>query len=1439
MAQTGHHITPKFLKFNCHLIVALLCIVFIMSGFNGELKAQVTSQGPGAWNLGTTWVGGVVPAAGQNVVINHDVTINFTTPIVVNVTVNASGILTILNSAASTLQYSGAMVVAGSLINNGGIVQTTTGGGRLFQLTGIGAYTHNPSNVTALDESIFSRSNEVFSATSTLTIQKWFDVNLPLGGATRVQQPITFGNVTMNIPDLTIWEQDDEFMMSTGDPRVLGTLKVSSGTVRMDEGAGGSTYMKFQDIMVNGTGNIIFISGPSRPFVLITNSFTDVSTSANATVIMDNCFNNTFWTVNGSVYLAHNFFGIVGTGTNSGGILTINITGSLDIAGGSVQFVSNAWAPLTLTVNANTTISGNPTKVRFVDGNPGNLTFSTNNFTVSGGADNVLMGGNGLIPVASGVPSITINNDFIISGAGATNLTLLDASYSGTGFSSQRLALKVNHDFTINNPNANFLAARSRGALLVHVVNNFTLSAGRFIGQIDTLNAATDSLLIGGNFLMNATGALDYLRINYGSGNTSFRCNNNYTQATTSLTAGFGFIGIFSGAGLMDFYVGATMAVNSGRFAAIYNSKANVITKSLTFYVGLNCNIGGGIFRGIENRVADNAGTVNFTVGNMNFTGGNFSCYYASHNATGTMNFTTIGQLQITFPGALTDTFSLIGLYSVGASVSNLKLNVNVGGNFNITGPNGSFISSIADGRETITVTGSVNFSGGYNSFNSYPSATLSNAHVVVFNVGANFSVFGGSTYLSADNDSLIASVAGNFSISVGELVVHGGESAPGTFSIAGGFTQTGGSLYLHKNLAGSSNQTVEMIVNSDNNATGDFSQTAGTIYFSNNPVTPGSKLLTINSPIITYGGTGAMTLANPGTNDYFGTVRYGRTGTSTFNRSSLTHSIQQVLQQVLSGTTLLVSTGNVQISSYDVPVTSMFTINNGGVLDLQGNQIFSNNLQAYSGVTISGRLRLTKPQGLYDGTVNAAINSLGGMNYRIFTNSTVEYYGSDNQVVTGIGVGLATSSFQKYSNLEINFTGTPDVEFAYPTNLPNTRSVFVRSKLILTNGELNLDSDHSPLTGGRSIILENDSLTSIVATGGYIRSEVYDSTASVIWKVNSRTGPRIIPFGYNNANRIPFTFDLGSGNADTLFVSTYHTPLADNLPYPPPVIHVNNLTGTDNSAYTVDRFWYIRSTGTSTNANLTFKATPAEVGSIANLRAQPYIPNAIIPNAWQYPLQGVQSSIANGTYVGSANYYPANWWTLAGLANPLPVSLLDFSSDCNNNHTELKWSTGSEINNSHFTVLKSTDGVSYEPIGTVQGNGTVSSNSYYKFVDQQINVRLSYFKLVQTDYDGKETIYGPIVASSCGKLNALEVSVIPSNPDELTVLIKNPKADKFRISLINLEGKLILSKVVEFENGLNLVSLPTSGLSSGIYFVNVRSATENISTKVPVGFSR
>jgi hypothetical protein len=331
------------------------------------------------------------------------------------------------------------------------------------------------------------------------------------------------------------------------------------------------------------------------------------------------------------------------------------------------------------------------------------------------------------------------------------------------------------------------------------------------------------------------------------------------------------------------------------------------------------------------------------------------------------------------------------------------------------------------------------------------------------------------------------------------------------------------------------------------------------------------------------------------------------------------------------------------------------------------------------------------------------------------------------NQIVTGIGIGKALTFNHKYGVLDINFQGVANTDFVYPSNVPNDSCVYIRTNLLLTKGEFNLDDDHNATNGGgRKLSLENTTILAMQRTTGYIRSEVEDGSAMVKWVINATAGAHTFHFGYSSTEYIPFVYQHVSGNSGSVYASTYHTG-NPNLPYPPTVTHVRNNLGLDNSANTVDRFWYLNLVNPTTySANLTFTATPTEIGAITTLQAQRWIEPFI---AWTNPIPGVQVSNANGNTTSGLSSV-MNWWTLSGNNSPLPVELLSFTGNCNAGDVILKWSTASEINNDHFKIQRSPDGSTYEEIAIVRGMGNSTTVNEYTFSDARPLNDISYYRL-------------------------------------------------------------------------------------------------------------
>lgn len=1404
----------------------LFCFALLLSNFSFASTTITYVAANSTWNIAANWDLNRVPAAGDLVVIpvSKTCTVDVNTNIVDSVSV--SGNLYFTANNASDLKYSGSFTIynTGYVKNDGSIEKMVSGGN--FTINGGGTYIHNPYNNVIIDESIFYNSAENFSPTSNITISKWFDISIPLGDPTRVALS-NFGNLTLNVnTGGNKWNQKGYFSVN----RIKGTFTISDGIIQMDDGQGASTSLTLQAVNITTNGSLIVRSGMSGAYTLTTGAFTDNSTSIYPTVLADTTFCLFTWNASSNVQLGHHFYGMVGTMSEPGGDLRINITGNLTMNGvnDTISFVTQCDAPFRLTVTGSTTIGGSPAKVRFVDGNTGLMNFTTGDFIIAGGTNNILMGGGApIVPKPTGISTVVINNDFLVNALSTSYIVNSDTN-------TQKLRLTVGRDFIMSNASAQLIVANHLGANTFKTTRHFTITGGQFTGEMDTLNVALDSVIIGGDFTFNCPTATNFCYMNAARGNTVIQNTGNFNIVASGTTFGQGVYGIYLGSGTLNMSIGGNYLQTAGRFNAIYNNRSWITNGSLTFTVTGIFDQNGGMFRGVSNAVNSNNSTITFTANSIDFDGGYFSGYHTANNANGTSTFNITNNCKINFAAA-TDSFMFVGVSYVTPDFSYLTNNVTVGGSMIISGANGAFVSSYGKNGENYTITGNLNISAGNNAFNPSPPV-VSTTHNVKINLGGSLTVSGGNTFLSQLNDSLTVNITGDMNVAGGTLSVKG-KNGVGIVNVQGNFVMTGGTLFLHNNATNSTSDGSTITVNSDGNGSGDFTHTGGTINFDNNPAgNPAQpQTIIIKSPTYTIGGTGVMTRDGSNATGYFGALRFQRTGTTNFNRTSNTHDIQQVRQYIDNGTTVDVITGDVQIASWSVAFTlDLLNVMNTGTLALRTSSIKSNLTKANSGITVYGRLATQHASGLYNGTATAAIDASGSMNYLLQVGSTVEYYGTTNQVITGINVGIATiGALHKYYNLDINMAGTA---YAYPTNLPNVNSTFVRHHLNLLAGELNLDNDHVTANGGRSIIIEDSTTTAISQASGFIRSETEDGSGMVRWMIGRATGAHIYPFGYTLAvaDRIPFTYAIPSGDADTVSISTYHTNPA-NLPYPPTCTHVRNNSGVDNSANTVDRFWYINTTGTNNNANMTFSVLSSgssvnEMLGITTLRAQRWIAAL---NSWEVNYQGTQSNpIPNGTLVTGASLFP-NWWTLSGNNSPLPVELLSFNGTCDGKNTLLKWVTASEINNDHFTVMRSTDAVNYEAVGTVTGHGNSTAEHTYKFVDQGSPDEYSYYKLIQTDYDGRSEEFGPLIVRSCRNNTALDVVVAGTESGNVNLLVQSPYAGTFHLDIINSQGQVVFSSEPFINDGSSVLPVKMDELSTGIYHVRLQSDRDMISKKV------
>lgn len=188
-----------------------------------------------------------------------------------------------------------------------------------------------------------------------------------------------------------------------------------------------------------------------------------------------------------------------------------------------------------------------------------------------------------------------------------------------------------------------------------------------------------------------------------------------------------------------------------------------------------------------------------------------------------------------------------------------------------------------------------------------------------------------------------------------------------------------------------------------------------------------------------------------------------------------------------------------------------------------------------------------------------------------------------------------------------------------------------------------------------------------------------------------------------------------------------------------------------------------------------------------------------------------------NGTIVSTENDTYATggvWGTIGGsgqvlfnapsaIPKPsglLPIELKSFSAYMQNGIANFKWVTASEENNDYFNIEQSTNLKEWESVVTKQGAGNSYSEITYTAQSHVKNkMGIYYFRLKQTDYDGKYT-YSKIVSATNNINNDIPKAVVINGEVNIT-----NKYD--RLQIFNLQGNLVAS----YSDTYTISNLPTN----------------------------
>jgi hypothetical protein len=170
----------------------------------------------------------------------------------------------------------------------------------------------------------------------------------------------------------------------------------------------------------------------------------------------------------------------------------------------------------------------------------------------------------------------------------------------------------------------------------------------------------------------------------------------------------------------------------------------------------------------------------------------------------------------------------------------------------------------------------------------------------------------------------------------------------------------------------------------------------------------------------------------------------------------------------------------------------------------------------------------------------------------------------------------------------------------------------------------------------------------------------------------------------------------------------------------------------------------------------------------------------------------------------------------------PLPLTLTRFTASRDDDESLLQWETAQEQNTLDFVIERSTDGLTYNPIGTVDAAGNSTNTLDYSFTDKTPQPNANYYRLKQTDIDGTFT-YSPVCVVNFPVANRLIWYATGAASVEVNL---SQGANEY-YTLVDASGRLL--RLGQLSGGKTQIS----GLPAGIYFIRIATNTGPLVTKI------
>ena len=251
------------------------------------------------------------------------------------------------------------------------------------------------------------------------------------------------------------------------------------------------------------------------------------------------------------------------------------------------------------------------------------------------------------------------------------------------------------------------------------------------------------------------------------------------------------------------------------------------------------------------------------------------------------------------------------------------------------------------------------------------------------------------------------------------------------------------------------------------------------------------------------------------------------------------------------------------------------------------------------------------------------------------------------------------------------------------------------------------------------------------------------------------------------------------------------------------------------------------------------FGTIPAPANPAASIDDIVFTESTSFTYSWSSSTGVFSSAAQNPTAVPNANTVytlqatrcdgcTAQASTTVTLCALLGLELTSFDADCDNGSVKINWQSTNDYNVAGYTLQYSNNGIDFNDIDYFK-----SGLGFYETRVQLNNGESHYFRLKFVGNDGSIE-YSDIIQRSCNTGTLGEIILRP-NPSSGSVNISFnvPSKAKYRFTVIDLLGRILITKELSLDENQQNILLNTEELSPAVYNLKIEDSNRLYSPKI------